>query len=140
MLTSHKVKNRNTPRIRPVISVYNTCLPLVERCAEVGGGGRVYAHTRPAHENHKRTSYSWRMTVEQMRELLPLMLPWLIAKRPQAELLIEALERKALLTPAAGVDWRPDDSDIQRITEIQAQISALNRKGRHMTNVVSQEL
>lgn len=124
------------PRIRAVVSVYNTHRGLLERAQELFGGS-IYAHTRQPQENHKRTAYSWRLTAAQMRVLLPQLLPWLIVKREQATLLMEALALKSELTPTKGAEWRRSEAAYPRLVEIQALVSALNRKGRQMTNLVS---
>lgn len=147
MLTKHKhapstIKRRpylvNYPRIRPSLAIYNTDYRLMMALIERTGIERVYTHTRPAKENHKKTSYSWRMVANDMREWLPDLLPWLVCKQEQAILMIEALELKTGLTPLKGQKWRRDATMMPRLLEIQQEISDLNRRGREY-NVHSQE-
>jgi len=139
MLTKHKhspstLKSNpqleKYPRIRPVLSIYNTDYRLMEALVERTGIDRVYTHTRAPKENHKKTSYSWRMTTDDMRFWLPKLLPWLVCKKEQAILMLEALELKTGLTPLKGQEWRKDAAMTPRLLEIQQEISTLNRKGR----------
>lgn len=137
MLTARRA-DRNW---RPVVSVYNTDRRLMEALRERTGGGVVYTHQRQPQENHKKTAYSWRMRISEIRAWLPELLPWLVCKREQAELLLEALDLKASLTPAKGLPMAQTvarrDEVRARIADIAGSISHLNRKGREMTNLVT---
>jgi hypothetical protein len=126
---------------RPVVSIYNTDLRLIEALLDRTGGGVVYTHTRQPRENHKKTAYSWRMRVSEIKLWLPELLPWLVCKREQAELLLRAMELKTTMAPTRGrsLEQTIAQRDMVRseIANIAGSISALNRKGREMTNLVT---
>jgi hypothetical protein len=102
------------------------------------GYGRIYMHRRQPKENQKRDAYTWRLTAMEQREILPLVLPWLISKREQAELLLEALTIKDQLTVGKGAHMprAKQAALIIRRDALQAQISSLNRRGRLTTEEV----
>ena len=110
--------------------VYNTDIRLMEVLKERTGWTTVYQHTRPERENRKRTSYSWRLNADGCRLWLPRVLPWLVIKRSQAELLLEALAIADRHTARVGQPHMVDPTALRRRDEIVAEISALNRKGR----------
>jgi hypothetical protein len=118
---------------RIVVSVYNTDRRLMDALVERTGIDRVYTHTRTPKENHKKTAYSWRMTSRDIREIMPQVLPWLVCKREQAELVLEAAKLAELGGAKKGQKMAPLEDRIQwkaRRDEIALEISRLNRKGR----------
>jgi hypothetical protein len=142
MLTARRGGQTVAPKNwRPVVSVYNTDLRLMDALKERTGGGVVYTHTRQEQENHKKTAYSWRMRVSEIKTWLPELLPWLVCKREQSELLLEALALKTTLTPEKGRSLAQtiEQRDVvrARIAAVAVEISALNRKGRVVTTTVS---
>lgn len=120
---------RKSGHWRPVVSIANTDLRLMEALQERIGGGRVYMHRLQPQHNHKRTSYTWRMTSAEMRIWLPRAMPWLVCKREQAELLLEALEIKAGQRPVVG---RQSVRGTERMDGLALAIKTLNRKGREV--------
>lgn len=72
--------NRSAQAIR--ITVHNTCLPLLERIAEITATGQVRERTR-AEARYKRM-YTWGCYGWNARALLRQCLPWLIVKRDKA--------------------------------------------------------
>lgn len=123
----HPSPNRHH-HYRASVVVYNTDLRLIEAIVERTGVNRVYTHKRQARENHKRTAYSWRLVANDIRQWGPLLLPWLVCKREQMVLLLEALALADRNTPRAGQSWQQQSNE--RRDEIVAEISRLNRKGR----------
>ena len=121
------------PHFRAVVSIYNTDQRLMKALVEKTGIDRVYKHTRQPKENQKKTSYSWRLVATEIREWLPLVMPWLVCKAEQATLLLEALDITSKLTPIKGQPYLNSSQQmplILRRDEIAKQISMLNRKGR----------
>lgn len=130
---------RNSPSVvnnhhyRAQVGIYNTDLRLMEALKEKTGIRRVYTHIRQAKENHKRTAYRWNLVADECRELLPQLLPWLICKKEQAELLLQALDVKNKMTTKKGEKWlSPKEVDECRelMDNIHLQITTLNKKGR----------
>ena len=119
---------QRNPHYRASVVVYNTDRRLIDAIVERTGIDRVYTHTRPERENHKATAYSWRLVASDIRKWGPLLLPWLVVKREQMELLLEALAIAEANTPRKGESWQPVGTE--RRDEIVAAISNLNRKGR----------
>lgn len=118
----------NHRRVRLVISVSNTHLGLLSAIIQKTGLGTIYTHTRQPKENHKKTSYTWRLNTTEIREILPSLAPWLIVKREQADLMMEALGIKEEATPAKGKIPTKETSD--RLRALSEAMSILNKKGR----------
>ncbi|MDE2104786.1 MAG: hypothetical protein KGL39_46545 [Patescibacteria group bacterium] len=140
MLTNHiahiKPSKRNPEgnsywRKRPIVSIANCDRALLEACQQRTGMGRIYRHSRADVVNRKSESFTWRLTADEQRKILPAILPWLITKREQGELLLEALEIKELLTNATGRSVADRNILCKRRDAIQARISELNRRGRY---------
>jgi len=120
-----------TYNYRAVLAVSNTERRLLEAIIEKTGTGRIYQHNRPPHENHKRVAYTWRLNATELRVWLPWLIPWLVLKKEQAQLLLAGLEIQATLTPRLGVsssDPAYQEARNRRV-EIAAGIKYLNRKG-----------
>src|SRR5262245_16217020 len=93
------IKRMRNPHFRAVVSISNTDLRLMRALAERTGIDRVYKHVRPLKENHKAESYTWRMVASEIRVWGPKLLPWLVLKREQMGLLLEALAIAEANTP-----------------------------------------
>lgn len=133
------LSRRSSNKVRGVhyrasVVIYNTDYRLMDALIEHTGISRVYTHTRPVKANHKKTAYSWRMVADDIRLWGPRLLPWLILKKDQMALLLEALELAERNTPRAGERYVRQDNT--RRDEIVAEISALNRKGREPGEVM----
>ena len=133
---SATAKTQRNPHYRAVVGIYNTDVRLMDAIVEHTGINRVYSHTRLERENHKKTAYSWRMVAEDIRTLGPLLLPWLVCKKEQMALLLEALELASLNTPRKGEKLVRQPTT--RRDEIAVAISELNRKGRFTITEVSE--
>lgn len=116
------------PHYRYSVVIYNTNPALIDAIVEKTGISRVYTHKRPVKMNHRNHSYSWRMSADDIRKWGPALLPWLVIKREQMQLLLEALEIASLNTPRKGQTWVPQSTE--RRDEIVKSISELNRHGR----------
>ena len=123
-------------RYRIALSISGTSKELMDALEERVGFGTVYLHKRQKKENQKKDAYTFRFNATQLPDILPFVLPWLVVKRKQAELALEWVELRQRNTPRAGEKWdvwsgKPNPVKYhQRLAEIAAEISALNRKGR----------
>lgn len=124
-------KTQRNPHYRAQVCVYNTDKRLMDALVDSTGIDRVYAHTRQPKEHHKKTSYRWNMVADDVRKWGPQLLPWLVCKREQMELLLEALQIADGNTPRTGEPLVY--SGLQRRDEIYAEIRRLNTKGRETT-------
>ncbi len=110
--------------LRPVVIVANNDRRLMDVLVERTGIDRVYSHKRTARESlTKHDTFTWRMSATDIREHGPLLLPHLIVKRPQMELLLENLSLCAGYGPKPPETW-------ERRLEIQAEIRRLNKPGK----------
>lgn len=123
---------KNNPHYRAQVGVYNTDERLMTALVERTGIDRVYTHTRDPKHNHKKTSYRWAMVAQDVRKLGPLLLPWLVCKKEQMTLLLEALEIADRGTPRKGEKWIRSEEDLTRRDEIYAEIRRLNTRGREV--------
>ena len=121
-------KVQRNPHYRAQVCVYNTDLRLMDALVRRTGIDRVYTHTRQPKENHKKTSYRWNMVADDIREWGPLLLPWLVCKKEQMLLLLEALEIADGNTPRPVQPWVV--SGLDRRDQIHVEIRRLNTKGR----------
>jgi len=118
---------------RAQVGIYNTDIRLMEALTNKTGISRIYTHTRQAKENHKKTAYRWNLVADECRIILPQLLPWLVLKKEQSELLLQALKIKDKLTTKKGEMWlSPNEVSVLRVELdlIHDQITYLNRKGR----------
>ena len=124
-------KIQRNPHYRAQVCVYNTDSRLMNALIDRTGIDRVYTHTRRPKENHKKTSYRWNMVADDIRTWGPLLLPWLVCKRDQMLLLLEALDIADKNTPRPGQPLQR--SGLERRDAIYADIRRLNTKGRETT-------
>lgn len=74
------------------IEVTNSDKPLIDWIAFIFGG-RIYTYTaKQTPKNSRRTYYRWIATGERVTHLTELLLPYLIAKKKQAEIMIKMRE------------------------------------------------
>ena len=106
-----------------VVTVANSNEPLIRWIALHFGG-----HTNINYsENEKhRNSYCWRLYGHQTEGFLKSILPYLIVKKSQAELVLEFLK---ILSPAGGRTLVTDEFWMIRDGFIQ-QLKQLNKRGR----------
>lgn len=125
------------PRYRPVVVVAtNTDMRLFDAIAE-RVSGQLYKHqvsnTRESHNPRRREQWTYRWNVGQINMYLPSVLPWLVIKKEQAALLLEACSIKERLTPGKGTEWRHAehrDPLLARMDSIYNDIRELNTRGR----------
>jgi hypothetical protein len=132
------------PIYRPVVVVAATTdYRLIDAISSRLGYGQVYEHavsnTSLSHNPRKRRQWTYRLNTGQIPQFLAPVLPWLVLKTEQAQLLFEAIEIKRSQAPLRGVPWQARHQladNRARLTEIYERIRALNTRGREvMPNV-----
>lgn len=118
---SLSVKRRDLPHARnPMVRVANTNLDLLEHLVALTGNGAIYER-RSTGVAHRRC-LDWMLTANQIRFVLPQVLPFLVIKRRQAELVLEYL---GLIEGRRGIP----ESLRDRAKAIIAEIHDLNERG-----------
>ena len=110
----------------PCIRIANTNVDLLKQCQAICQGGSICLKARgnrKTPKGNKKPVFVFIFTASIIREILPKVLRYLIAKRRQAELLLEALE---LLKEHRARNTK----HTRRLREIYLEIKRLNRKGR----------
>jgi len=108
---------------RPSIHVYNTCLGLIDATkAATGLGYVVHSHRDKVKESHKKDSYFWCIESGGIRFVAEAVLPFLIVKHRQAEILIEV--RKLIEQHVRG------HQNDEQIYDLYSEIKILNKTGR----------
>lgn len=119
-LTVLRIRPGVRDQVSPVFKISNTNLRLLERLVEATGNGAIWQKNLTALAH--RLCYDWTLSANQIRHVLPQLLPYLIGKAPQAELVLEYL---GLVRGHLGVA----DADLPRSVEIRLELSALNKRG-----------
>lgn len=135
------------PHYRAVVSIANCDYRLMEALVLHTGVVRVYEHrvsnTAKSHNPRKNRQWTWRLASEDIRLWMPRVRPFLVLKGEQADLLLEALVIKQQLTATKGQRWLSPDQCrglSVRLSEIYAEIRALNTRGREVPDTRSNTL
>ena len=105
----------------PRVHVTNTKLVLLEWLVEKTGLGNIHPLRR---KNPKYApTWVWFVTVGGVRQLVPVVMPYLVLKIRQAEILLEC----AALTTPGGRPPAPELIEAKR--KLIAELKSLNRKG-----------
>lgn len=103
------------------VSISNTSLVLLHRFAEIVGEGRVNRLTRqPAKDTH-RQQWVWMVAARKAETVLTMLLPYLVNKRPEAEL---ALRSRALMGKH-GVPMK--NPNLIELAEIRKRLQEMKR-------------
>ncbi len=130
-----KARGRKVLGYRLRVEISNTHRGLLEAVADRTGVKRVGTRNLKSIPGRKSVCYVWRANATELRWLLPQLIPYLIVKRRQAELLLAAMVLKDEMAPVAGRKWDFFDRAKRRaqqaqVESIAADINDLNRKGR----------
>jgi len=117
-------KTRSGAYLRPSVIVSNNDRRLMDALIERTGVSRVYAHRRQTTESGKHPCYTWRLASDDIRRLGPKLLPHLVLKREQMELLLEFLS-----LPRAALGTKLTEDMVGDRIAIQTKIRALNVTG-----------
>jgi len=110
--------------LRPRLHISNADKSLLEKFQSYIGCGSVTSEqTRYPHQGKWKTLYCWTVgDREKGMNLLREILPFLPAKKRQAELLLEFFELR---------DHREHEPYPERVLEIHKEMAQLNRRGAH---------
>lgn len=114
---------------RPMVGVTNTNKKLLDFLMELTGLGRIH-RSKAAKKNHK-PSYQWVLWSQQARQLLEEVLPYLVIKKTQAELIIAMCKAARYGVGRDGLT--SDELAFQRRT--YEQIKKLNKRGTDAKDV-----
>jgi hypothetical protein len=105
------------------VSVTNTYKPVVDWLQKKTGLGSIGSKLRDK-ENYK-TAYTWVLQVNQIQPFLEALLPYLIIKHAQAELMLEFLTK---CTSTSNMPLTESAKQLRRI--ICLEMAELNRQGK----------
>lgn len=108
-------------RYQPMVTLSNTNVAVLEYLQEACGNGRLIQQTNPAHPGHK-DGYALRWSSNQIRHMLPQLLPYLRIKRRQAEFVLSYLSKAT-----QGKKYAQERLD--EVEGLYLEMQALNRKG-----------
>jgi len=123
-LTAIRVKrkeNRNGVQYQPHMSIANTDMAVLESIREDCGNGRLVGSSRGWLPHHK-IGYVLRFSSNQIRFVLPQLVPFLRIKKRQAELVLE------LLDVCKSNHWH-NRMDWPRAEDLRLMLKALNYRG-----------
>lgn len=112
----------------PALRIANTNLALLEAVITMTGNGQIFADRRGTGQ---RACYDWALSANQIRHVLPQVLPYLIAKKRQAECVLRFLE---LVRYPQGVA----EADIPEVMALKEELQRLNQRG--LTDAEEQEV
>jgi hypothetical protein len=82
---------------KPTLNVTSTCIDLVRKVEQVTDAGFVTKQAFAQFKNHPEWKTPWRWEVHRLDKvavILKEVIPWMIVKRKQAELLLEFCEKR----------------------------------------------
>lgn len=115
-----------------LLAVSNTDMRLIDRCRLLASGG-VIAHVDMTNRGNAKDAYIWTLKGPRLTAVLDAILPHLVAKRRQAELLIE-IRRGTRNGARRGRPWGQgtvlSEAQQARRQEIRDEVRRLNQRGR----------
>lgn len=121
-----KVKKKRATRgymYRSHVHIVNTCFEMIEKIQEITGLGWVSKPKKP--KGNKQLTKTIMFSANDQRQLLPKIYPYLISKKIQCKLLMEALE---LLKQNKACPFEQIDKNHLRLDEIYYEMWVLNGK------------
>lgn len=112
-----RVENRAGYRWMPIMAINNTHRDSLECLRQMCGNGRLCL-VNPGKLGIQKPGYRLQFTANQIRYVLPQIMPYLIIKREQAAILLEFLTSVVNgknLTEAVGVEQERLRAEIQRL-------------------------
>ena len=121
-------ENRSGYRYQPTLSVANTNYPALETLQRMCGNGRI-SQTNKLHNEHHKMGFRLQFSSDQIRLILPQLVPYLVIKKSQAEYVLEFL--------AFRVKGRnPSQEYQQRTEELARACKLLNARGNERLALV----
>lgn len=124
VIRSRQADRRSGWKYQPTVNVANSDLPILRWLRDTCGNGWIKSNFHKKVLAHHRTVYQLRLTANQMRHVLPQLLPYLRVKKTQAVLLLEFLEFTKRRDGLARSDeyWA-------RLEDIRCRLSTMNPRG-----------
>lgn len=129
VIRAKRPRNRAGYRLQPYFVIPNTNTDVLEAIIAMCGNGRLVQQTNPLLPTHK-TLYSIRFSPNQIRHVLPQLMPYLIVKSKQAAYLMEFLGINT-------VGKRVFGEKQNRLDEIRNAVRELNQRGVVLSGVVN---
>lgn len=123
IIKSARAQTRTGFRYHALFSISNSNRELLEWLRTTCGNGMIVSNFHKKVKAYHRTVFVLRFNQNQIRHVLPQLLPWLRAKREQAEMLLTFLGWSS-----AGTHQRSENewNDLERL---RVSISQLNQRG-----------
>ena len=131
MLTRIQAKKQITPRYCVVVAVSNTKKHLLDKLQEIAQCGHVQKGRKRRKETYSQ-DWIWVVTKrEDLKEFLSLILPYLPAKKEQAEIALQFVTRRLELTKESwrGRWHRGVSSYTEEDEQVYKKMKELNRTG-----------
>ena len=128
--SSKNQKGTGTPYYRPSLQITNTNKELLDRFQQVVGCGKIDLRVKEDRKMNCKAKYAWRVnTQKDIKNICESILPFLPAKKEQAELLLEYCILR-LNTKLKGVKLIfGETTRTKREEEIYKRIKELNKRG-----------
>jgi len=121
--------NRAGYRLQPYFVIPNTNTEVLDAIIAMCGNGRLLQQTNPLLPTHK-TLYTIRFSPNQIRYVLPQLMPYLLVKAKQAAYLMEFLGINT-------VGRRVFGEKQNRLDEIRDAVRALNQRGVPVSEAIN---
>lgn len=118
-----------------VLSAANTHKPTLEWIQGHLGGGVYKVCKSP--QGNRRVAWAWKIVGKQAVDAVGLLLPYLITKKKQAEVIIAFYKTRGFKRKTP-FDRVPDNVTAER-TKLAAELKELNRRGCNVTGTVTAE-
>jgi len=122
-ITLHHRVHNGRPMYGTGFSISNTCKPLLDEAHRLFGGSLNGPYK---YSGHQKPYWELDYGPSKVLEVLPKILPYLIAKKPVGELVLEA--QKILRALRGGIGKPPSGFDV-RLGEIYEQVRRRNKRG-----------
>lgn len=116
------------------VAATNTDRRLVDRCAAIAGAGKV-ATTIPQNPRH-RTAHIWTVRGLAVAPLVEAVLPYLVSKREQAQLLLDLRAMTKVGSPKGQFGTRQTPEVYAARMALYERAQLLNRRGRQEVSSV----
>lgn len=110
----------------PIVYVKNTQMVMLTHLTGLTGIGIIDPHKSEKGKNWKPT-WIWRLRQDEARGFLPVIMPYLIVKQRQAELLLEYLR---MTRGRAGTRQIFSEAEERKATHIYWDLLELNKRGQ----------
>lgn len=124
----HKEKDGRI-KLCPTVCVYNTCQASIMHCKKILDSLDTSYHIQCRKHQGKKSKDSWSLTTRNSKYIyrtLTHLLPYLITKAAQAEMVLQFVAKRLDYTQRGGYKRRYDEEDHQ----LQIATQAMNKKGK----------